>query len=206
MRQVLSAPVTPFALASASAFRRPLRLLRSSYLLTRIRGGSSILCATCRAPGPWLMILPSGFAYGLYFGRNAVWWCLRDPARHTQTIKRSCGAGSLPAPPGQSPWRRWRVRHPKYLQSPYQTDLVRAKVQACRRRSAVEYIRAVVTALACAWRQCMAKPYSSITPRERPCTISTRRCLHSELLTYFFLSIEKRKGYFGHCNSSLNST
>jgi hypothetical protein len=59
MRQVVNAPVTPFALASAAAFRRLLRLLRSSYLLTRIRGGSSILCATCRAPGPWLMILPS---------------------------------------------------------------------------------------------------------------------------------------------------
>ena len=53
-----------FAPVLRPAFRRLLRLLRSSYLLTRIRGGSSILCATCRAPGPWLMILPSACAPG----------------------------------------------------------------------------------------------------------------------------------------------
>lgn len=45
-----------FAPVLRPAFRRLMRLLRSSYLLTSIRGGSSILCATCRAPGPWLMM------------------------------------------------------------------------------------------------------------------------------------------------------
>lgn len=48
-----------FAPVLRPAFRRLMRLLRSSFLLTRIRGGSSILCATCRAPGPWLMMMPS---------------------------------------------------------------------------------------------------------------------------------------------------
>jgi hypothetical protein len=152
MRQVLNAPVTPFALASAAAFRRLLRLLRSSYLLTRIRGGSSILCATCRAPGPWLIIMPSAALRAFVKAVTRSGGAFVIPLGHTQTIKRACGAGSLPAPPGQSPWRRWRVRNPKPLLTPCKSDLVRAIVQACRRRSAVEYIRAFVTALACAWR------------------------------------------------------
>jgi hypothetical protein len=69
--------------------------------------------------------------------------------------------------------------------------MVRAKVQACRRRSAVEHIRAFVTALACAWRQCMASHAETIILYAGHALSPCADVLPPRLLTIFFFQLKK---------------
>jgi hypothetical protein len=135
-----------FSSVRGPALRRHLCLLRS-------HGGSSTLSATCRALRPWLMICPTASPPGhikVETRSGGAYVAHRNKLKANDDYKNRRGH-SRPHR-ATAPWRWWRTLRPRPLAGARSRGLAATKppaaVQACRRRSAAEYIQAIVTALA----------------------------------------------------------